>query len=915
VSTFSTLFGWKEPPDDRRILLIDGHGIAYRAYYAIRDLTAPDGRPVNAVYGFWRHLRKLLQAFPSAYVAVAFDAGGRTHRHELHEAYKATRAPMPEDLASQMPMIHHLLETLGVRVLEEEGVEADDILATATRCAGAAGLETLIVSSDKDLAQLVSDRVRLVRPSGRGRNEGFEILDAEGVRSRYGVAPEQLADWLSLVGDASDNVAGVPGVGKKTATKLIEEFGSLGGLLEHVDRVGNARIRDAVAEHADTARLARRLVGLREDLDVGEIPGDLGVGDVDVSRLVDLLSDLGFRSILQELALDTPSAGGPPGPLQRSGTYATISDPQDLARLVTEVAAEETISLDLETTSRDPVSAEIVGVAVALRPYEGYYIPVGHDYLGAPPQLALPVVLKALRPLIEGDTPQIVGQNLKYDILILERHDIHPAGVAFDAMIASHLARPEARRHNLETIARDTLGYEMMTFEEVAGKDGRMAAVPVDTAAAYAAEDAEVVLRVRPSLEAALEEAGATSLFRELELPLIPVLARMERHGILVDRETLRAQGEELRRELGVIEADLIEMAGEPFNPGSPKQVATILFERLGLPVIERTKTGPSTGARVLAELAIQHPLPGRLLAYRELQKLLNTYIDRLPEKINPTTGRIHTSFHQASTATGRLSSSDPNLQNIPIRTKVGERIRRAFVAPAGSVLIGGDYSQIELRLLAHFSEDEAMIAAFESDVDLHRRTASRVFAVPESQVTPQLRQIAKRINFGIIYGISAYGLARQLGTSREEARTYIERFFEAYPQAKATLDRMVERATERGYAETLLGRRRPLLHLASKNVQRRNLDRRNALNTPIQGSAADLIKRAMLEIDREITHGMLGARMLLQIHDELVFEAPKEDAEAAAQRIKTVMEGVMSLRVPLVVSVSWGENWSQIKA
>jgi DNA polymerase-1 len=543
----------------------------------------------------------------------------------------------------------------------------------------------------------------------------------------------------------------------------------------------------------------------------------------------------------------------------------------------------------------------------------GYYIPVGHAYLGAPVQLKLETVLASLRPFIEGEQPRLIGQNIKYDLIVLYRNGLSPRGISFDAMIASHLINPEERRHNLERIAETYLGYSMLSYTELAGKNGKISQVPVDKASFYAAEDAEIVFRVKDLLVAGLDRVGASSLFDEVEVPLVSVLARMEKNGILVDETVLSAQGRDLRARLAIIESDLYEIAGETFNPNSPKQVANILFDHLGLPVIEKKKTGPSTSARVLSELAVQHPLPGKLIEYRELQKLLTTYIDRLPEAINPDTGRIHTSFHQTSTATGRLSSSDPNLQNIPTRTEVGDRIRRAFVAPDGSLLIGADYSQIEIRLLAHLSGDEQLIAAFVEGKDLHRITASRIFAIPEDKVTGKLRNAAKRINFGIIYGISPFGLARELGISREEAKAYIDRFFAAYPQARSYMDRMVEEATKKGYAETILGRRRMLPQLAEKNVTARNFAKRNAVNTPIQGSAADLIKLAMLKLDRLIEGGTLKAKMLLQIHDELIFEAHEDDVPAASETIKKEMEGVMDLRVPLEVKVETGRNWSQI--
>lgn len=913
MTTAKELLNWSEEPEEKRLLLFDGHSLAYRSFYAIPELSTRDGRPVNAVYGFLRILIRIMRSFPSGYATVAFDAGGKTFRHELYPEYKATRKEMPDELARQLPLIQGLLDQLGVNVVFEEGVEADDILASIARRAAHKGMTALIATSDKDLAQLVDERIALIKPAGRRPDGGIEILDPEKVREKFGVPPEGIVDLLALVGDTSDNIPGVPSVGLKTAARLLAQFGSLDAVLKNADQVKNARVRENLKAHAADALLARKLVTLKEDVTVGKIPDDCRLRGVDLDGLVGLLSELEFRSVLRELGLEEG------GPRQRGKTekkevlYRTILKREEFDRLVAQVAEAEEFSLDLETTSRDPMRAEIVGIAISLRPYEGYYIPVGHDYLGAPAQLALNEVLGALRDPIEAETPRILGQNLKYDLIILKRYGLSPQGIGFDAMLASHLARPEERHHNLEEIARFYLNYEMLPYSELAGKEGQIASVPLKKATFYAAEDAEIVLRVKPSLEEALKGVGATELFCEVEVPLVAVLARMEQNGILINREVLATQGAEIRERLSIIEEDLYEIAGEPFNPNSPKQVAQILFQRLGLPVIERTKTGPSTSARVLSELSAQHPLPGKLIKYRELQKLLNTYIERLPETINPTTGRIHTSFHQTATATGRLSSSDPNLQNIPIRTEVGERIRRAFVASEGSQLIGADYSQIELRLLAHLSEDEALIEAFKNGEDLHRLTASHIFALPEEEVTDKLRDAAKRINFGIIYGISPYGLSRELGISQEEARAYIDRFFAAYPKAKEYIDRMIALATECGYAMTILGRRRPLPYLKSKNVARRNFDRRNAVNTPIQGSAADLIKLAMLRIDRLIEESALKAKMLLQIHDELLFEAEEEDCEVAMKRIKETMEGVMELRLPLEVKVKCGKDWSEI--
>ncbi|HHR84984.1 MAG TPA: DNA polymerase I [Candidatus Acetothermia bacterium] len=912
--TANELLHVKGEPQER-IVLFDGHSIAYRSFYAIRDLTTPSGMAVNAVYGFWRFLTKIMHEFPSRYVVVAFDAGGPTFRHEMYEEYKANRQEMPTDLSSQLPIIQELLALLGIRVIYERGVEADDILGSIALKAAAKDLPALIVTSDKDLAQLVDEHINLVRPSGRGASGGVEVLDTSGVRDRFGVEPGQIVDYLSLIGDASDNVPGVPSIGPKTAVKLLTQFGSLDELIARSDEMRNARIRDKLKEHTQDALLARRLVTLDAKISVGEVPDDYALAGVDTSGLGDFLTKLNFSSVMKNLALEPSSSKRETGNEIESSKveYRAITTEDELAGLVSEIAQSVEISIDLETTSTDPMRARVVGISISTRPYVGYYVPVGHDYLGAPAQLKLETVLTALRPAIEGERPRLIGQNIKYDLIVLYRNGLQPRGISFDAMIASHLINPEQRRHNLEQIAKTYLDYDMLSYADLAGKNGKIAQVPIDKVTFYAAEDAEIVFRVKEILVAGLERVGATRLFEEVEVPLVSVLARMEKNGILVDRNVLAEQGRDLRARLAVIEHDLYEIAGETFNPNSPKQVATILFDHLGLPVIEKKKTGPSTSAHVLSELAVQHPMPGKLIEYRELQKLLTTYIDRLPEAINPDTGRIHTSFHQTSTATGRLSSSDPNLQNIPTRTEVGDRIRRAFVAPEGSFLIGADYSQIEIRLLAHLSGDERLIGAFVDGEDLHRITASRIFAVPEDKVTDKLRSAAKRINFGIIYGISPFGLARELGISREEARAYIDRFFAAYPQARVYMDRMVEEATKQGYAETILGRRRMLPQLSEKNVTARNFAKRNAVNTPIQGSAADLIKLAMLNLDRLIESGTLKAKMLLQIHDELIFEAREEDVSTASETIKREMEGVMDLRVPLEVKVKTGRNWSEI--
>jgi len=912
MTTYEDLLHLPSTPDPNRLLLIDGHSWAYRAFYGIPDLTSATGQPVGAVFGFWRALMIMMRSFPSDHVAVTFDASGPTFRHAMYAQYKANRSPMPEELRSQFPLIEQLLNELGVPVFSIPGVEADDVLATLATKAAKCGLKSLIASSDKDLAQLVDDNISLLRPSGRGVDSSQKILDIIGVEAKYGVPPARIVDLLSLVGDSSDNVPGVPSVGEKTALKLLQQFETLEGVLSSADKVGNRRVSENLVAYADDARLAQELIQLKTDLDVGDVPSVCRLRGIDEDALASTLTKLGFSSSLAELGLEPTVQAKPQTPLVAT-SYSAILTIDQLDTLVSDLKQANVLSIDLETTSRDPHQAGIVGIAISLQPLVGYYIPIGHNTLDAPVQLDLDVALAALRPFIEAEVPKLIGQNIKYDLIILRRYGLNPAGIQFDAMIASHLTQPEERRHNLESIASTVLGCSVSSFNDVAGKDGLFAAVPVEEATNYAAEDAEIVQRLREPLLERLRAQNLMPLFESVEMPLVPVLATMESNGILLDSDILLEQGDEIRKELEILESDLFDIAGESFNPNSPKQVAEILFYRLGLPVLAKTKTGPSTSAQVLARLAELHPLPGKLMTHRELKKLLTTYIDQLPKTVNPNTGRIHSSFHQTATATGRLSSSDPNLQNIPTRTEIGGRIRSAFIAARGCVLIAADYSQIELRLLAHFSEDERLIEGFGSGMDLHRLTASHVFGLPESEVTDQLRDAAKRINFGILYGISPFGLGRELRIPQSEAKAYIDRFFSAYPRAKETIDRLIETATKRGYAETLLGRRRPLPNLTSRNIQQRNFDRRNAVNTPIQGSAADLIKLAMIHIDERIRNEIPSLKMTLQIHDELVFEVPEELAESSIAMIREGMETVYQLKLPLTTKVSQGLNWGEL--
>ncbi len=907
--TIYDLLGIADVPE--RLLLVDGHSALYRSFYALPELTTSKGTPVNAVYGFARTLLMALREYPSRYVAVAFDAKGPTLRHAAYAEYKATRKEMPDPLVAQLPLVKELVDVFGLKRLEREGYEADDIMATLARLAERRGTQALVLTGDKDMAQLVSDKVLLLKP-GRRPTDRLELLDRRGVEERYGVPPERIVDLLALVGDSIDNIPGVKGIGEKTARKLLRQYGSLEGVLQAAERIPNRRVAEALRSQREEALLSRDLVQLRE------VPLDISLEEcapkaLDLERLVVFLGELEFTSILRELGLEEryreireKRGTGEPNP-----EYKAILDSKALDELLSRLQEAGEFALDLETTGVDPFSAEIVGVAVSLSPYEGFYIPVGHRYLGAPSQLSLDVVLGKLKPLLEDEGHRVMGQNLKYDMEVLSNYGIELRGISFDAMIAHWLLNPDAPSHALEVIAQEVLGERVKKYKELlsAGGERGMAEVPVDRATAYAAADAEVITRLAPPLRKRLEENGLTRLYEEVELPLIEVLAWMERRGVLLDVEVLREQGKELELLLEKLRQELYRLAGTRFNPNSTPQVREVLYGRLKLPVIAKTKTGPSTDAYVLRELSRLHEFPAKLLAYRELEKLRNTYVEKLPRYVNPKTGRIHTSFNQTGTATGRLSSSEPNLQNIPVREGLID-IRKAFVAPKGKVLIGADYSQIELRVLAHLSGDENLIETFRRGEDLHRRTAAEIFGVPPEKVDDRMRSVAKRVNFGIVYGITPYGLSRDQGIPQEEAKRFIERFFAAYPKVKEFIERVVQEVEERGYAETILGRKRWIRAPGGKLV---GAARRNAINAPVQGSAADIMKLAMLECHRLWKAGKLPAEMILQVHDELIFEVEEEAAEEAGKTIKEAMEGVYDLKAPLKVDIKFGHNWAEL--
>ncbi|MCL6642003.1 MAG: DNA polymerase I [Candidatus Bipolaricaulota bacterium] len=901
----------------KHILLIDASSLIYPAFHVMGELKTSAGLPTGAIYGYARTVLMLLREYPSQYIAVAFDSRGPTHRHEKFSEYKAHRPAMDEALALQIPTIKELTDALRLKRFESPGYEADDIIAALVSLATAQGLEVLIVSGDKDLLQLVGDGVRVLKP-GRDVTRDLKILDSAGVQQYLGVRPDQVLDFLALVGDSSDNVPGVPGIGEKTAQKLLSEFPSLDALLENIDKVEPKKLGEKLKAFQEQARLSRELVRL--------VPPPLEVSleecraqPPDVERLRALLEELEFRSLLKELALapDLSPGPSPPSPLPSEGegsrgvrglgkglgvrsTEIILTESQ-LDALLEKLASAPEISLDTETTSEDAMTAELVGISLAIEPGAGFYIPVAHSYLGVPRQLPRDLVIERLRALLENKP--IIGQNLKYDAKILRRSGIELNNIVFDSMLAAYLLDPEGRK-DLNELARRYLGHGVMDFSELGAE--RMDLVPIEQAARYSIADAEAVLRLKEKMLPELRSKNQEKLFYEIELPLINVLIEMELNGILLDREVLREQAKELETLATQLLQDIFRLAGQDFNPNSPKQVAYVLFEKLKLPVLRKTKTGPSTDAYVLQELAGLHPLPEKLLAYRELEKLLSTYVKKLPEYINPRTDRVHTTFQQHVTVTGRLSSTDPNLQNIPVRTELGGQIRKAFVAPPGRVLIGADYSQIELRVLAHLSEDPGLIGAFERDEDVHARTAATIFNIPIESVGPRERRIAKMINFGLSYGMTGYGLAQRTGLSRSEAEKFIKNYFEKYPGVRAYMERVVHEAEEKRYLETLLGRRRYFVELSSQT-------KREAINFPVQGTAADIMKLAMLRVSERIHSGEIRADMLLQIHDELIFEADAAHAEDAAQLIKQSMESAFSLRVPLQVETNIGTNWGEI--
>jgi DNA polymerase-1 len=906
------------------LILVDGSSYLYRAFHALPPLSTSSGQPTGAVRGVVAMLRKLCQQYPGTPVVVVFDAKGKTFREDLFEGYKAHRPPMPEDLRAQVEPLHALVRALGLPLLCVPGVEADDVIGTLAVQAAREGRSVLVSTGDKDLAQLVDDHVTLINTMNDTR------LDAAGVVQKFGVTPAQIIDLLALMGDKTDNIPGVPGVGEKTALALLQRFGSLEGLYADLDAVagmtglrGAASVRAKLESERDKAYLSRELATIRTDVPLDPAEHTLLPAEPDRAMLLTLYRELEFNSWREELerqggpgeAAHTPAK---PAPEQAvAGDYELVLDSAALARWVEAASQAALLSVDTETTSLDYMQARLVGVSLAVEPGQAAYIPIAHDYLGAPEQLSEAEVLGALRPLLESPALPKVGQNLKYDRSVLLNHGIELQGIVFDTMLESYVLDSVGSRHDMDSLAQKHLGYRTIPYEEVAGKGAKQigfSQVKLEDAARYAAEDADITLRLHRTLWPQLEAQPALErVFREIEMPLVPVLSRLERQGALVDAQLLAKQSKELGERLLEVEASAHLLAGGPFNLGSPKQLQEILFERLGLPQIGKTPTGqPSTAEPVLAELAEQYELPRVILEYRSLSKLKSTYTDRLPEQINPSTGRVHTSYQQAVTATGRLSSTDPNLQNIPVRTPEGRRIRQAFVAPAGWRIVAADYSQIELRIMAHLSSDAGLIDAFAKGHDVHRATAAEVFGVTLAEVSDLQRRSAKAINFGLIYGMSAFGLAKQLSVGRGEAQAYIDRYFTRYPGVQAYMERVRAEAGTRGYVETIFGRRLYLPDIRSRNPSVRQAAERTAINAPMQGSAADIIKRAMIRLDAWLQESDAPARMVMQVHDELVLEVREDALEEVGAKVRALMSGAARLQTELVVDVGTGMNWDE---
>jgi DNA polymerase-1 len=900
----------------RPLLLVDGSSYLYRAYHVpnLQQLTNSRGEPTGAVYGVTNMLRSLIKEYQPQLMAVVFDARGKTFRHKLYSDYKANRPSMPEELAAQVEPLHALVRAMGLPLLQVPDVEADDVIGTLAREAARLGMETVISTGDKDMAQLVDDHVTLVNTMSR------TTLDSTAVEEKFGVTPSQIVDYLALIGDSSDNIPGVPKVGPKTAAKWLAAHGSLDNIMAHADDI-KGKVGESLREHLDMLPLSRQLTTIRCDVELDCEPQALQVQAPDIDKLRELYSELEFTRLLEELDSNTTTGGdtGEQGPAGGAAAdYETVLTQSQLDDWLARLQQAGVFAFDTETTRLDYMAARIVGVSFAVAANEAAYVPLAHDYPGAPPQLDREAVLDQLRPLLESSELLKIGHNIKYDRNVLANHGIILNGLGYDSMLESYVLDSTAVRHDMDSVALKYLGHTNIKFTDVAGKGAKQLTfneVPIETATPYAAEDADITWQLHAAMWPQLTAIPALQqIFTDIEMPLVAVLSDMEQTGVVIDTGMLAQQSSELAQRITDIEQEAHREAGQPFNLGSPKQIQQLLFEKLQLPVLAKTPKGaPSTAESVLQELALDYPLPRLILEHRSLSKLKSTYTDKLPQQVCADTGRVHTSYHQAVAATGRLSSSDPNLQNIPVRTEEGRRIRQAFIAPPGKVLLAADYSQIELRIMAHLSADAGLLQAFSEGQDVHRATAAEVFGVAPEAVSNEQRRSAKAINFGLIYGMSAFGLAKQLGIARGAAQEYIDIYFARYPGVQTYMEVTREQARQQGYVETVFGRRLYLPDSNARNAQLRAAAERTAINAPMQGTAADIIKRAMIDMHRWLgSDNGLDITMIMQVHDELVFEVAAADAQAAKTPITKHMCGAVSLRVPLLVDIGVGANWDE---
>ncbi|AUD79880.1 DNA polymerase I [Kangiella profundi] len=907
----------KKPP----FILVDGSSYLFRAYHVpqLQRMTNSKGMMTGAVFGVINMLKSLIKEYEPEHMAVVFDAKGKTFRNDLYPEYKANRPPMPEDLRQQIEPIHEIVKAMGLPLLVIDGVEADDVIGTLAKQACNEGRETLISTGDKDMAQLVSDHVTLINTMDKNN----PITDKERVVEKFGVKPDQIIDYLALVGDKVDNIPGVDKCGPKTAVKWLEQYDSLQGVIEHADEVGG-KIGENLREAIDRLPLSYELATIKLDCDLEFKPGDLNISNPDLKELKKLYGEMEFKRWLTEVLKDLgesdessqDSESGSGVALVDRSKYETILEQQDLDKWIQKLKEAELFAFDTETTSLSYIEAELVGMSFGLDNGEAAYLPFAHSYMGAPKQLDRNEVLKQLKPLLESEKNKKVGQNLKYDMSVLANYGIELGGIEFDTMLESYCLNSVASRHDMDTLALHHLNHVNIKFEEIAGKGKNQLTfdqIEIEQAAPYAAEDADITMRLHQKLWPELKEnEGPTQVFQHIEMPLLRVLSKVERNGVLVDGKLLLEKSHLFEKRLKELEKEAFDIAGKEFNLGSPKQLQSIFYEELGLPILKKTPKGqPSTAEEVLQELALDYPLPKLILEHRSLSKLKSTYTDKLPLMINDKTGRVHTSYHQAVAATGRLSSTDPNLQNIPIKTEEGRSIRTAFIAPKGHKILAADYSQIELRIMAHLSQDKGLLKAFEEGLDVHSATAAEVFDVPLEEVTSNQRRNAKAINFGLIYGMSAFGLAKQIDTDRNTAQDYINTYFARYPGVETYMETTRQKAADLGYVETLYGRRLYLPEIHSKNGMRRKAAERTAINAPMQGSAADIIKLAMLEVDKWLKD-VKGIKMIMQVHDELVFEVEESQLELAQQKIPELMETVAELSVPLIADVGIGDNWEE---